>query len=86
MAPADFRRFDWIFALDPDNLANLMAMAPGDMTASVGLLLDLVIGREGEGVRDPYYGDAAGFEQTWADVTAAARAFVARLTEPRAER
>lgn len=80
VTPEDFRRFDRIFALDRDNLANLRAMAPADATGSVGLLLDLVPGREGEGVRDPYYGEDDGFETTWADVSAAARAIVAELT------
>ena len=75
----DFRRFDRIFALDRDNLANLRAMAPADATAALGLVLDLVPGREGQGVRDPYYGEDDGFELTWADVSAAARALVARL-------
>jgi protein-tyrosine phosphatase len=79
VGPEDFRRFDRIFALDRDNLANLRAMAPADATATLGLLLDLVPGREGEGVRDPYYGEDDGFEVTWADVTAAAREIVARL-------
>ena len=77
--PEDFRRFDQIFALDRDNLARLKSIAPADATASLGLLLDLVPGREGEGVRDPYYGDDDGFELTWAEVSAAAQAIVARL-------
>ena len=79
VALEDFRRFDQIFALDRDNLARLKAITPADATASFGLLLDLVPGREGEGVRDPYYGDDDGFELTWADVSAAAQMIVARL-------
>jgi protein-tyrosine phosphatase len=76
---ADFRRFDHIFALDPDNLAGLRRIAPADATAAVALLLDLVPGRAGEGVHDPYYGPDAGFEATWRDVDAAAQALVRRL-------
>ena len=76
---ADFSRFDYIFALDPDNLAGLRRIAPKDETARVSLLLDLVPGRAGEGVHDPYYGPEAGFEATWRDVAAATRALVARL-------
>ena len=79
VTPADFRRFDRILALDLDNLAGLRRLAPADATAKLGLLLDLVPGRAGQGVHDPYYGDAAGFEATWRDVEAAARALVAEL-------
>ncbi|HVI98833.1 MAG TPA: low molecular weight protein-tyrosine-phosphatase [Sphingomonas sp.] len=75
----DFCRFTHIFALDPVNLADLAAIRPRDATAGLGLLMDMVPGREGSAVDDPYYGDAAGFEATWADVTAAAARLVARL-------
>jgi len=75
----DFTRFTHIFALDPDNLADLRRLAPADATAALGLLLDLVPGRAGDGVVDPYYSDAAEFEATWSDVSDAARALVATL-------
>jgi len=79
VTPADFTRFTHIFALDAENLADLQAIAPAKATAELGLLLDLLPGRAGEGVIDPYYGDADGFEATWSDVSEAARALVARL-------
>ncbi len=79
VAAADYRRFTDILALDRDNLAELRRRAPADARARVGLLLDAVPGREGEAVADPYYGDAAGFAVTWADVSAAAEAIVAGL-------
>ena len=79
MKPEDFTRFTHILALDADNLADLRAIAPAGATATLGLLLDHVPGRAGEGVRDPYYGDAEGFDATWADVTAAARGLVKAL-------
>ena len=77
--PADFRRFTHVIALDHDNLATLRAMAPADGTAELSLLLDWVQGREGQAVADPWFGDEAGFEITWAEVTAAARTLAARL-------
>lgn len=76
----DFTRFTHIFALDSDNLADLDALTPPEATAELGLLLDLVPGREGESVADPYYGGPEGFAATWADVSAAAHALVVRLT------
>ncbi len=77
----DFRRFDHILALDPQNLRDLRAIAPGDTQARVALLMDAVPGRAGDGVQDPYYGDEADFEAVWADVSAAAEALVAVLRE-----
>ncbi len=79
---ADFDRFDDIFALDANNLAVLRRLSTPDDKAELSLLLDLVPGREGQAVADPYFGEEAGFDITWRDVTAAARALVARLAEP----
>ncbi|WP_416462989.1 low molecular weight protein-tyrosine-phosphatase [Sphingomonas sp. VDB2] len=76
VSAADFRRFTHIFALDADNLKNLRRIRPSDGTADLRLLMDLVPGREGTGVVDPYFGDEAGFDQTWDDVTRAARVIV----------
>ena len=75
----DFRRFDYVFALDGENLRNLRRVRPSDGTAELRLLMDLVPGREGSGVTDPYFGDDAGFDVTWDDVTRAAKAIVERL-------
>ena len=75
----DFERFDLILAMDHDNLRALRALRPEGARARLALLLDMVEGREGEAVADPYYGEAAGYETTWADVSAAAQALVRRL-------
>jgi len=75
----DFQRFSHIVAMDTDNLAALEEMRPADATAALSLLLDHVPGRAGEAVGDPYYGDAAGFQETWNDVTAGAKALARML-------
>lgn len=67
----DFRRFTHIVAMDADNLANLRRLAPADALAELSLMLDHA-GRPGQSVADPYYGDDAGFEITWSDVSAGA--------------
>ncbi|GJE54457.1 low molecular weight protein-tyrosine-phosphatase [Methylobacterium thuringiense] len=77
--PGDFSRFTHIVALDRDNLAVLERMRPAD-GAALSLLLDHVPGRRGEAVADPYYGADAGFDTTWADVTAGARALVEKFS------
>ncbi|KEQ51454.1 low molecular weight protein-tyrosine-phosphatase [Sphingobium chlorophenolicum] len=76
---ADFRRFTHVFPLDAENLRNLRRVRPADGTAELRLLMDLVPGREGSGVTDPYFGDDAGFDVTWDDVTRAAEAILERL-------
>ncbi|NBC37762.1 low molecular weight phosphotyrosine protein phosphatase [Novosphingobium sp. FSY-8] len=75
----DFTRFDYIFALDHSNLKDLQAITPANATASVGLLMDLVPGRAGQPVADPYYGGPDDFAETWADVSLAAAMLVQRL-------
>ena len=77
--PEDFRRFNYIVAMDSANLNDLWAMRPADGKAKVALLLDHVEGREGEAVADPYYGEEEGFDVTWGDVTAGARALAERI-------
>lgn len=79
MRPEDFYRFDHVLALDDRNLRDLAATAPADATAELGLLMDLVPGREGSSVADPYFGTDRDFDTTWAEVSAAAEALVARL-------
>jgi protein-tyrosine phosphatase len=79
----DFRRFDYVLALDRQNLSDLAAIAPPDATARVSLLMDLVPGRTGSSVADPYYGEDRDFDLTWADVHAAAEALVERISRPR---
>ncbi len=81
VTPADFTRFSHIVALDEDNLADLRRLAPAEGTATIGLLLDHVPERAGQGVRDPYYGNEDGFDATWDDVTAGARGLVRAIVE-----
>lgn len=68
VVPEDFGRFDHIVALDPQNLRDLRRIALPAPRAALSLLLDYVTGREGQGVTDPYFGDADGFEPVWRDI------------------
>lgn len=79
---ADFERFTHILALDHSNLANIRRIAPDGHNAHVALLMDMVPGREGAAVADPYYDGEEHFEFTWEDVWLAAEALVERLTAP----
>ncbi len=77
---SDFQHFTHILALDHENLRNLQSIAPTDASAETCLLMDMVPGREGAAVADPYYGGEENFADTWEDVSMAARALVARLS------
>jgi protein-tyrosine phosphatase len=59
----DYHSFDFILAMDEDNLQLLERMAPANGRAKVELLLDYSPSAAGTGVPDPYYGGAAGFER-----------------------
>lgn len=63
VAPEDFQRFDWLLAMDEDNLAWLQRQAPAGKAAQIELLMPCA--RRHADVRvvpDPYYGAAAGFD------------------------
>lgn len=76
---ADFDRFDWIVALDGNNLADLEALAPRQGRARLSRLLDHVPGRAGEDVADPYYGGAPNFEAAFADIHSGTVALLATI-------
>lgn len=75
----DFSRFGHIYALDPQNLKDLHRIEPRRHNAEVRLLMDMVPGRKGTAVLDPYYGDAADFAEAWSDVCDAADHIVKRF-------
>lgn len=77
---ADFYDFNLILAADASNLRDARAIRPPDATAELRLMLDLLPGRGGEGVTDPYYGEDDGFAATWDDVDAVAAALVAEFS------
>jgi len=78
--PGDFHLFDLILAADRENLDDLQAMQPVGGRARLALMLDLVPGRLGESLTDPYFGADDGFSETWADVSAVAAALVTEVS------
>lgn len=59
--PADFHHYDFIMAMDKENLSELKAICPADFQGHLGLFLELASLSERE-VPDPYYGGPAGFD------------------------
>lgn len=59
---SDFDEFDYILAMDEDNLANLQAIKPDDYTGHLGLFLSFGSQTQYREVPDPYHGGREGFE------------------------
>lgn len=72
VTPDDFRRFDYIVAMDASNLANLERMRPDDAKAEVARLLDYATEAGIPDVPDPYHGGPEGFDETYRLVEAGA--------------
>lgn len=58
----DFDKFDYIIAMDRQNLADLQRLQPPHFTGHLGLLLDLDASSEVAEVPDPYHLDEQEFE------------------------
>ncbi|KAI2209258.1 Low molecular weight phosphotyrosine protein phosphatase [Ophidiomyces ophidiicola] len=95
VARADFTTFDYIFAMDPSNLADLLQLRVrvahdnhnnSGALAEVRLLGDFQPGvpvaapaGDGQPVPDPYYGGDDGFEQIYHQIVGHAEAFLHHL-------
>lgn len=76
---ADFYEWDYIFAMDEDNLRNLSRMRPADATDCV---VELLGNHDPEGVKiieDPYYGNEEGFERVYAQCLRCCKAFLDKV-------
>lgn len=79
VSSVDFERFDYILAMDEDNLARLEVEAPAEHRHKLRLFLEYSKTGERE-VPDPYYGGAAGFERVLDLVDDASRGLLATLS------
>lgn len=61
----DFERFDWIYAMDEDNLAALAGLCPAGAEGRLGLFLASLGDPALREVPDPYYGNLEGFERVF---------------------
>ena len=75
----DFERFDYIIAMDEDNLAHLEDESPDEHRHKLRLFLEFAQLDERE-VPDPYYGGAAGFERVLDLVEEASRGLLETLS------
>lgn len=75
----DFELFDYIIAMDRDNLSNLQFIAPPEGREKLHLFLDFAPGLGVKEVPDPYYGGAKGFDRVFDLVQSAAEALLASI-------
>jgi protein-tyrosine phosphatase len=75
----DFEGFDFIVAMDLENLANLQAYADREYHDKLSLLLDYSTTASLREVPDPYYGGPAGFERVLDLVEDASRGLLAAV-------
>ncbi|BAO44470.1 low molecular weight protein-tyrosine-phosphatase [Thiolapillus brandeum] len=69
----DFHRFDYILAMDKENLEILSGLCPAGMENRLSLFMDFADDYGIAEVPDPYYGGEQGFEQVFDMIEAASR-------------
>lgn len=85
VAGQDFERFDYILAMDRDNLSILLDNCPDQHRHKLGLFMEFAPGHPEREVPDPYYGGASGFERVYAMVEAASRGLLEEIRKRQAE-
>lgn len=81
LSAGDYRDYDWLLAMDADNLDTIERRRPPDARARSGLFLD-VAGVEPMGeVPDPYYAGETGFADVLALVRRGVDGLIARWRE-----
>lgn len=77
---ADFNHYDYILAMDHQNLVDLESICPDLYTGHLGLFLPLAK-LETDEVPDPYYGGPAGFDHVLDLVEGASRALLEQILD-----
>lgn len=82
LSAEDFHAFDFLLAMDHDNLSAMREQAPEGMSAHMGLFLEFA-GLPDKAVPDPYYGGEEGFEEVLDLVERAAEGLVEEIASRR---
>jgi protein-tyrosine phosphatase len=77
VAPRDLDAFDYVLAMDQDNLRHLKRFSPG--SATLGLFLEYAPELKRSDVPDPYFGGGDGFEIVLDLVETAAKALLINI-------
>lgn len=81
IAAADFKRFDYILAMDEENLKSLRTSCPPQHVHKLSLFMEYAPELRMHEVPDPYYGGASGFEQVLDLVEAASEGLLRHLRQ-----
>lgn len=77
----DFKNFDHIFAMDPQNLANIKAMAlEKNDSKKASLFLEITHPEQNTPVPDPYWGGDEGFEHVYQLLDEACNKLIEKLS------
>ena len=77
--PRDFEEFDYILAMDDQNLADLQAMCPATFAGFLGLFLPFDANATVREVPDPYYGGDEGFSRVLDMIEAASEGLLQEI-------
>ena len=83
---ADFERFDYVIAMDEQNVQHLKAFCPDHLSGKIELLLKYADGSKRHEVPDPYQGNAKDFELVLDLIEQGCRGLVNHLIEQRRKR
>jgi len=78
---SDFKEFDYILAMDKDNLLDLQEICPTEYIHKVRLFLEYVPHLNIKEVPDPYYGGPSGFDRVLDLVEMASEGLLKELRE-----
>ncbi len=78
---SDYTRFDFIVAMDKNNLSNVIAWAPTDFQGEMKLLLDYTPRHKQGQVADPYYSEDGAFAVVLADIERATACLLKHIVD-----
>lgn len=78
---SDFESYDYVVAMDHDNLSNLIEICPTAMKGKIKLFLSYTSDFDVDEVPDPYYGGPTGFEKVLDMVESASEGLLAHIKQ-----
>lgn len=81
VCPEDFVRYDYILAMDSDNMADLERACPPEFSTRLKLLCDFAPHMGVQDVPDPYYGGGQGFEKVFQIIDASCAGLLKSILE-----